>query len=389
MTEQQMFEFTQFFNRMPGLWWIRGLALIHWITHQELSFGSGVNIAVTLNKDDFENYCRPRNVTVECSKNIAALNMGCGVKCTIELNATVDDNIIASENEKAWLHRRSDLTDSGLWRRKISKIPDLPYQIQVPFRLGNVLDNFHPLWWQGLSHGKRVSKDVWFTQKRKESGYELLGLMLERAECAGIRDAMWLGFGNLLGYVRHGDFCPNDNDMDMCIMMDKSTPEKDRKYLEEIKKPFELNGKRYPHGLCETMFRFSNFKEDENRPLWISIGHRSIEHDNGVKSCHWWMFEHSNHYWHSKGDLWVQPGKFHGQQLRSSDKAACLGQPVKTLDGFVEVDFHGNQVNMPKNAGACLDWWYPGWDEESKGPSSKKRILAIGDWRNKSTWRMM
>ena len=185
-----------------------------------------------------------------------------------------------------------------------------------------------------------------------------------------------------------GDFIPHDTDLDICIDTEKHGPDGDKKYLEEIKKPFKIGKQEFPHGLCEKMFRFSNNRDDTNRPLWLSIGHRSINNDNGVKSCNWFMFEHSNYYWHSKGDRWVT-GKFNNSEINRTDKAVCLGQPSGSLGQFVEVDFNGVAVNMPKNAGTCLDWWYPGFKPDGQGSSARKLIMAIPNWQKKETWRII
>jgi len=387
MNDREMNYFTNFWTRSPGEWWLGGVTLIYWLSHRKLKFNPMIagNIETSCSKKRLKEYCFGRGVIFnEDEYGIVTLNFGFG-EMSIDFKE-LNSNIVASEEEKEKLKRHQSLSAGGLWQQNID--PLQPYRIQLPFRYGTILDKLRPLWWKGLSHVDYTPQNVWFTSERKQRGYELLGLILDCAERAGIRDAFFLGFGNLLGYVMLGDFIPCDTDMDMCIMMDRSTPEKDRKYLEEIKKPFEIDGQKFPHGLCEKEYRFSNFRDDENRPLWVSVGPRSIMRDNGVKSCHWWMFEHSNYYWHSKGDHWVQPGKFQNQ-LSIKDKALCLGQPADTLEKFVEVNFHGVPVNMPAKAGTCLDWWYPGWCLEGKGASAKHRVLAVQDWKNKATWRFL
>jgi hypothetical protein len=100
------------------------------------------------------------------------------------------------------------------------------------------------------------------------------------------------------------------------------------------------------------------------------------------------MFQHSHHAWHSKGDRWVTNAKFPNFQLQRGDTALALGQPDWTLKDFTEVNFHGVTVNVPVKSGSCLDWWYDGFSYFGEGASAHKRILAIQDWNNKSTWRM-
>ena len=383
MKDQQMHQVTQFFNRMPCEYWIIGETLKYWVTHREIKFFPGKNgIAVGFSENGIQQYCNGRGAVFENGALCIA-----GINILIECNSKVTDIITASDEEIEKLKpKRSDLGSNGIWKVKVD--PLKPYLIQIPFRFGEVLDRWKPLWWKDNTHNEFAHSYNWFTTERKERAYELMKIMLDCGERAGIRDTIWLGFGGLLGYVVCGDFLPHDNDIDMCIDTERTTPEKIAKYLVEIRKPFKIGDKHFPHGLGEKMYRTANVREDNGNPLWISIGHRSIENDNGVKSCNWFMFEHSNHYWHSKGNRWVQCGTFGNVQINSRNKAVCLGQPSGTLDGFEQVDFHGVVVNMPKNAGTCLDWWYPGWFPGGKGSSMKRRILCIGDWNSKSNWRM-
>jgi hypothetical protein len=267
----------------------------------------------------------------------------------------------------------------------------LPQCVQLPFKYGTILDEWRRGWWIDQEHNIDdipPNKSVWFTPERKKNGYELIRLMYECAERAGMRHALFLGFGTLLGYVKFGDVIPYDNDLDMCVASELTNPENIRQFVEEIKKPFQIGKQRFPHGLGENMFRFSNNRPDHGYPVWLSVGHRSIMRDNGVKSCIWIMFEHSSHIFHSKGDRWVTNAKFPGFQIRNNDVALGLGQPKWTLNNFVEIDFHGVKVNAPIKAGSCCDWWYDGFSYFGDGASAHKRILAIQDWNNKSTWRM-
>ena len=369
MIEDKVCALIMFFNRLPGLWWLSGESLRHWVTHRKVK--EPIEVSVTCNENQYKEYCYGRTVP----------------NAKINFNQKTDNNIIATKEEKDRLRFRNDLSNDGLWRKNISIVS--PYMVQLPFKYGTVLDNWKPLWWIGDDKGEDPTKkeNTWFTHERKQNAYELIGLMYQCADRAGMRDAMFLGFGGLLGYVMYGDICKNDDDIDMCIIRELSTKEKDLRYLEEIKKPIQIGKKRFPHGLCENMYRFSN-NSDDGRPVWFSVGHRSIMRDNGVKSCHWWMFEHSNHYWHSKGERWVTNAKIPGFQINKTDKAICLGQPSGTLKAFTEVNLKGVAVNMPVKAGTCCDWWYPGWMPDGKGSSAHKRILAIPEWSKKSTWRM-
>lgn len=383
MNEREMHHFSMFFRRMPGEWWIIENTLKHWITHRKLKMFPGEpSIALSCSKQQLQQYCTGNGVIFQDG----VLNFGYQ-KIMVKYNQELNNNIVASEDEKAILKRRNELTNNGLWQQNI--IDTMPYVIQIPFKFGTVMDNWQKLWWKDNAHSDLENIQVWFTKERKIRAYELLNIMYDCGERAGIREAIWIGFGCLLGYVVCGDVLPHDTDLDICIDMEMTTPEKDRQYIEEIQKPFKIGKQTFPNGLTEKMFRYSNKRDDTDRPLWISIGHRSIERDNGVKSCNWWMFKHSGYYWHSKGDRWVTAGKFNQSQINNNDKAICLGQPSGTLETFEEVNFHGVAVNMPTNAGACLDWWYPGWFPGGKGASAKRKVMAIADWKNKSTWRVL
>jgi hypothetical protein len=384
MNENQISQFTMFFNRLPGLWWLCGETLKHWVTHRDLKFFKEPGISVTCSRNTLEDYCQGRGGMLHWNNDVLQLG---GMKIWILFNQKTDGDIVATEEEKEKLKRRQAMWNNGLWRFNLD--PAQPYTVQVPFRFGTVLDKWKPLWWKDNEHGILIHPNTWFTPERKHNGYELLSIMLDCGERAGIRDSMWLGFGNMFGYVVCGDFLPHDTDLDLCIDQETSTYEGDMKYLEEIQKPFKIGNQNFPHGLTEKMYRFSNKRDDTNRPLWISIGHRSIENDNGVKSCNWWFFKHSNYYWHSKGDRWVQPGKFSNEQINRTEKAIALGQPAGMLDEFIEVDFNGVAVNMPVKAGTCLDWWYPGWKPGLPGSSAKKVLLAIPNWNKKVGWRIL
>jgi hypothetical protein len=389
MKEENLHQLIMVLNRAPGMWWLIGDSLQHWVTHRELK--EPVCIGVTCSEESFQahiSHLQDRYYGLSMGSE-ALLKEIRGIRCWVEFNAPITTITVAPESDRERLKRRKDMTGFGLWRRHIN--PVQPYMVQLPFKYGELLDSFIPLWWVDQEHNLKdipPNKPIWFTPERTKNAHELIRLMYECADRAGMRDALFISFGTLLGYVKFGDVIPYDNDLDMCIMSDRTTPGKIRQFIEEMRKPFEINGQKFPHGLTESMFRFSNNRSDLDYPVWLSVGHRSINNDNGVKSCIWMMFEHSNYYWHSKGDRWVTNAKFPNFQLKNSDVALGLGQPKWTLDEFVEIDFHGIKVNAPKRAGACLDWWYDGFSYFGEGSSAHKRILAIEDWDNRALWRM-
>jgi hypothetical protein len=388
MNDQNLCKFITFLNRAPGLWFLIGESLKHWVTHRQLK--EPVEVAVTCSKEDLEKYCYDRNFNFEYDKCVLH-----GIHARIKFNVPINHKTVASEEDRQRLKRRRDMTAYGVWRRNIK--PTEPLSVQLPFKYGTILDEWRRGWWIDQEHNINdipPNKSVWFTPERKRNAYELLRLMYECADRAGMRHALFIGFGTLLGYVKFGDVIPYDNDMDMCVMSNLTTPENIKKFVAEIQKPFKIGKQNFPHGLGESMFRFSN-NCNLGYPVWLSVGHRSIMRDNGVKSCIWVMFKHSNYYFHSKGDRWVTSAKFPSFQIRRQDVALALGQPEWTIStgqrpgkDFIEIDFHGVKVNAPVNAGSCCDWWYDGFSYFGEGASAHKRILAIENWEDRSTWRM-
>jgi hypothetical protein len=109
---------------------------------------------------------------------------------------------------------------------------------------------------------------------------------------------------------------------------------------------------------------------------WFSIGEKSIKLDNGVKACNWFWFKHARHYWHSKGKNWQK-------------QYSAKGIPFSIFDGTLKtVTFGGNEIHIPVNVGACLDWWYGQWVEEKNESSRAVTTLKIIDEEDKSTWTM-
>jgi hypothetical protein len=281
------------------------------------------------------------------------------------------------------------MNPAGLWKEQLDE--EHPYFIQLPYYYGTVLDMWKPGWFKDMPHPQSQWKgSTFFTEERKRNGAELLRLILECGGRAGIKHAMWLGFGCCLGYVRNGGFIPSDNDLDICINSDEITREQEEKYLLEIQKPFKIGNESFEHGLCEKRYQAPSRKGDGGRILWTSIGHKSIKFNNGVKACHWFWFRHGGIAWHSKGGRWINAAKFnHTQfQYKTSDEALALGIPEALVSKLTEVNFEGVMVKMPLYAGSCCDYWYPGWAKEKNGSSEKKTVLAIGKWNDLKTWRI-
>lgn len=392
MNDKDLLKFTTFFNRLPGLWWLDGEMLAHWVTNRKLKFGAvSLHISVQCSLKVLTDYCENREVKIVSDQwPITQLDFGFAI-INVLCNSIPHENLIMANEEvikRFHKQRRDDMFHNGLWR--VSVEPGKPYQIQLPYKYGTYLDNNWKgeYWWRDVEKSPDPNRDnIWMNPQRKKHGYELLQKMLECGERAGIRDHIFLAFGNLLGYVMYGDFINHDTDMDIGINQEKTNRGQDLRYIEETGKAFKIGEQNFPHGLRENEYRHSNFRTDTNRPLWISVGHRSIMGDNGIKSCNWWFFKHAGYYFHSKGNMWINPGKFRNVQLGDS-QAAALGQPEGMLERFTEINFHGVQIKVPIKVGTCLDWWYPGWSPYGKGASAKHVILEVPDWKRKKDWVM-
>jgi len=240
-----------------------------------------------------------------------------------------------------------------------------------------------------------------FTHRKKKIALEELQLMLECGERAGIRKAMFLGFGVMLGQVMLynfkrgcGDFIPNDNDMDMCIDADTISADQELCYYNELSKAGlfanrrKISLKKDPKGFYKGLIeRGGGESGPKVRFNWLSLRHKH----HGVKSCNWFFYKWNGFYWHSKGGQWVtarkfDPGKF---AYKPDDVAMAKGIPARFIKPLVETDFHGVRVQFPLQAATCADYWYPGWwlPKTKRGASRKTAVCAIKDWGNKKTWR--
>lgn len=254
---------------------------------------------------------------------------------------------------------------------KVNRVHPADYEeakINIPEGVGKHLDNYDIDWHRKI---KRISqptfKGVFFNGKRKANGYELMRKMLECGERAGIRDQMFMAFGNLLGYVLFNDFLPNDDDIDMNIM---PVPQAKRhQYLMECRAA-GITGKRL-RGPVHINKEY----------CWFSIGEKSIRHQHGVKSCNWFWFPHGGYWWHSKGEKWINR-----QSLHAGHKTA-KGIPNSVFDGtLTDIEFHGIPIKAPRNIGRCLDAWYGNWIEPRGGSSAIDTVLVMPKEHDKHTW---
>jgi hypothetical protein len=248
------------------------------------------------------------------------------------------------------------------------------FRINIPeLGLGSILDGISSSWseWPQFMNVKgdivfvqKACNGEFFTKQRRTNAHELIGKMLKCGKKAGIEDKMFLGFGGLLGYALVGDFLWNDDDVDMCILADGISQEKLRAYLMACK----------DSGLCEN--RMHGPEMINGKYAWFSIENKSEKLESGVKACNWFWFKHANHYWHSKGIRWHRD-------------YSAKGIPMDVFNGNLRrVNWHGNEIQIPVNVGACLDWWYGQWIEERNQTSSAVTTLKIEDETDRSTWKM-
>jgi len=349
--------------------------------------------APTISADTFKMICSTSNVDAKLDSTMAVLGVnGCSLVVHLKGEkslANINQELIAAPKdtiEELKSHRKS-ITATGLWKKYLC--PEKPYFVTLPYRYGTVMDLLEPKWFVKAGQRERPFPGIKFlVGKRVEHGVELLQKIFECGERAGIRDAMWLGFGCCLGYIMCGGFIPKDNDIDICIDSDKITKEQEDAYFQEIKKPFSIGNQEFPHGLCESRFMAPSVRQDTKRALWTSIGHRNIASDFGLKACHWFWFNHGGISWHSKGGRWVKGKSSFGSGMDTCE-ALCLGIPESVVSEKVEIDFLGVKVRVPLHAGTCCDWWYPGWDPAGEGSSARRIVMSIGKWEDQKTWRIV
>ena len=244
-------------------------------------------------------------------------------------------------------------------------------KVQCPMNMGEILDQVDPDWTENVVRLPQVeAKSTFFTPSRRQNGYNFIGAMLECGRDVGIVDRMFLGFGNLLGYALRHDFMPNDDDIDMCFMADSISQEQRHEYLLACKKA----------GLSEDRMRGPALVD--SKYSWFSIGPLSPYHQNGVKSCNWFWFEHGGYFWHSKGAQWI------GRAGLDKASPTAKGIPAALFkDGFKTVKFGGIDVQVPRNIGKILDYWYPGWLLRKKEASAITTVLTMPS-NDKKTWHI-
>ena len=246
-----------------------------------------------------------------------------------------------------------------------------------------------------------------YTEEKKRRAIEDIEIMLHCADHAGIRHALFVGFGLLLGIIRDGDFIGHDDDTDRCILADKITAEQETAYfrlLGEHGMFFArghwstrkcLDGHRFDLGAIARKTKQGEKGVDLGEPdpeiephrlAWFTL--RRMGENN--KFCHWLMFPWNGYYWHTKSGRWVTRRKFDPNVIefdKDNDDAIMKGIPQQHVEELMSIQFYGHDINIPVNYGACLDFWYTGWLIPMRGGASAKQVLCrVRDWLDERTW---
>jgi len=250
----------------------------------------------------------------------------------------------------------------------------------------------------------------YFNFKRKKLATEVLKICHECAEKAGIRHAMFINYGLLLGIIRENDYIPWDNDVDVCIKSDLISAAQEIKYYKLLKKAtkgapkglFSARDKwsvvKDPEGFSETLINSEKYEWTSDsvtkkqprkvRFTWFSL-RKKPEYP---KFCHWFMFPWNGCYWHTKAGQWVKDRKFSVRRFKydKSDQAILKGIPEDFLKELIKINFYGLDIQIPLKYGSCLDFMYPGWRvPRQKGASSKKIVCIAKKWNDRKTWKMV
>ena len=360
--ERRVNNATHVLNRF-GDWWLHGDTLVRFVRYCPIGAKWQVATPAT------------GNVVVEWAAS-------CGVQSLVTRDG---DIVLSMDGFSITVHPGARQLRTE--RRLIDYM--YPYSVQVPANYGTYLDEWRPGWFvdapkPALAHLRETG---FFSDARCRFADRLLTGLCNAARRTGCYEASFLGFGGLLGVVMCGAWIPADDDMDFCFLSDRISAREERALVEEFRRVGS-----FADGVSFYDYRERQLQSTSTgRALWTSLGPQSIRR-NGVKSCVWWWQRYKNRYWHSKGRKWIgQQRKFNRQayHISSDDEAVCLGIPAHLLSDLIEIDYAGGRVQVPKMAGNCCDYWYPGWRLGVGGSSRRVEVLVVGSWKDEKTWRVV
>lgn len=212
---------------------------------------------------------------------------------------------------------------------------------------------------------------------------EQLSKIFECGEKAGIKHAMFLAFGTLLGYVREKDIIAHDTDSDVGIRSDWITAEQETEFYRQLQKTGPTN-----KGLFEARARAAR-RSDTNRFLWLSLKWDL----NRNKNCIWFMFPWKRYLYHCKGGRWLKKIGYKPEvkKMLPTDlenyETIMKGNTLRYFDRMEEVKFYGTTMNIPWMSRSILDEYYPNWAVPKAGGSSARfRTVLIKKWEDEKTW---
>lgn len=387
-----------FFDRI-GTWFLSGEALAHFVCSGSIEKCSKIEIGLCDIASDFLiERLSAFGLTAEVmdlhkdififSKDgylveVQIYRTGNKGKYSLESKAlSIDSKLIRCIDEEELedaRRKRQDLSGNGMWRRQINE--SMPQYLQLPYRYGTILDTILPLWYMSAPRREYpTTGEIFFTDKKKENGRILISRLMQNAEECRFTDKLFAGFGTCLGYIMFGDFIPKDRDIDMCILSDDLTLEQHERY----------GAKSYSVDVVKPARWEFRKREDNGKYLWFSVGYKNPVSEEGIKSCNWFFYSWQGYLWHTKGGAWVNPRKMNQQKIQYSigDQAVSLGIDESLIRELVEVPFGDIKIKIPKDAGSCLDHWYPGWNPQGEGASAHAIVSIVGKWENQKTWRM-
>lgn len=221
-----------------------------------------------------------------------------------------------------------------------------------------------------------------------------LKVLYEIAEDVGIRHAVFINFGTLLGCVRQNGFIPWDSDFDIAVRSDWITAKQEQNFYVQLYKPRNAyNGAPGEKGLFS--YRDRKARRGYNRRLlWLSMQWEL----KGEHNCCWFMFPHNGYLYHCKGRRWIKKIGNRPEVKRALPmdcnlggySAFAKGNTLSCFDKMKQVKFEGTWVNIPCGYGRLLDEYYPNFCmPKYRGASSRHRLMLVPDWDKPDGWMIV